>query len=221
MTSHRNPDTNDPDLAAIVAEIVTTKVKAPTRGYATVEHIGLPDGSILHESSQYGFAPVVASWLKTHGYRAGQGAVAAYSAIEKYMALECGIEAEHFRRRAIAQALVALTRDVKVPHVEQMHARMFHMGDRFLAGFPAEHPGTLWASVAAGTSDIDALARAVDRLMRCGYRVGMSRATAVALLGEDNGPDWSYRPTDADKPWIADIERRRPLPDALLPEAPC
>lgn len=219
---HRNPDLSDPGIAAILAELVTTKVPNPPRGFAVVEHIALPDGSILHESSQYGFAPVVASWLKVHGYRAGEGVAVAYKALERYLAGECGVgrdEVQALRRRAIAQALVAMTRDVHVPHPEQIHARTFHMGDRFLAGFlagfPAEHPGTMWASVAAGTSDIDALARAVARLMRCGYRVGMNRATTVALLGEDDGPDWNYRPTDADRPWIDDFERRRPRPEVL------
>lgn len=216
--SHRNPDINNPELAAILAELVTTKVQDPPRGYSIVERIGLPDGSVLHESSQYSFAPVVASWLKTHGYHVGRGAVAAYKALELYLASECGVgcdEVQAFRRRAIAHALVVMTHNVKVPHNEQIHARTFHMGDRYLAGFPAEHQGTLWASVSAGTSDIDALARAVDRLTRCGYRVGMSQATTVALLGEDEGPDWKYRPTEADKLWIADFERRRPRPEAL------
>lgn len=216
--SHRNPDINNPELAAILAELVTTKVQNPPRGYSIVERIGLPDGSVLHESSQYSFAPVVASWLKTHGYHVGRGAVAAYKALELYLASECGMgcdEVQAFRRRAIAHALVVMTHDVKVPHNEQIHARTFHMGDRYLAGFPAEHPGTLWASISAGTSDIDALARAVDRLTRCGYRVGMSQATTVALLDEDGGPDWKYRPTEADKLWIADFERRRPRPEAL------
>jgi len=215
---HRNVDINDPEIAVIFAELVTTKVKNPPRGYAIVEHIALPDGSVLHESSQYGFAPVVASWLKVHGYRAGQGAVAAYEALERYLASECGLGRDYvaaFRRRAIAQALVALTGDVKVQHDEQIHARTFYMGGRYLAGFPGERQGTLWLGISAGTSDIDALARAVDRLMRCGYRVGMSRATTVALLDDDGGPDWNYRPTEADKPWIADFERRRPLPEVF------
>ncbi len=75
--SHRNPNLTNPELAAVLAELVTAKVAKPPRGYGIVERIALPDGSVLHESSQYSFAPVVASWLWTHGYRAGKGAVAA------------------------------------------------------------------------------------------------------------------------------------------------
>lgn len=211
--SHRNPDLTNPELATVLAELVTTKVAKPPRGYGIVEHIALPDGSVLHESSQYSFGQVVASWLWTHGYRAGRGAVAAREALDLYMAGPCGMgeaTVRQYRRTAIAADLVALDGDVLVPHKEQIHARVFEMRDRWLAGFPGEQPGTLWASVSAGTSDIDALARAVDRLMRCGYFSGMARATVVSLIEADTGPDWNYRPTDADRPWIEAFERRRP-----------
>ena len=77
--SHRNgPEISSiPELAAVFAELRTEKVPNPPRGYATVERILLPDGSCIHESSQYGFAEVVARWLWSNGYRARQGTVAA------------------------------------------------------------------------------------------------------------------------------------------------
>lgn len=185
---------SDPDLAAIAAELVTERVPSPPHRYAVVENIMI-DGSTIHGSSQYGFANVVARWLFKHGYRAGQGAVAAYEATERYLASECGLSPAFVRcnrRRSIAQALAAT-----------------QAGHMWIAGFPGEIAGTSWAAVASGDSEVDAIARAVDRLVRNGYRVGMSQALTVKLLEADAGPDWGYRPTQDDAPWIADLKAKQ------------
>ena len=206
--NHRSgpPIDSDPDLAAIAAELVTERVPNPPRGYAVVENIVI-DGCTIHDSSQYGFADVVARWLFKHGYRAGQGAVAAYEATERYLADECGLSPEFVRcnrRRSIAQVLVAT----------------WNGGALWVAGFPGEVDGTLWAAVASGDAEVDAIARAVDRLMRNGCRVGMRRDVAVKLLEADDGPDWGYRPTQDDAPWIADLENKRAREARLAAAAP-
>lgn len=197
--NHRSgpPIDSDPNLAAITAELVTERVPNPPRGYAVVENITI-DGCTIHGSSQYGFADVVARWLFKHGYRAGQGAVAAYEAAERYLADECGLSPEFVRcnrRRSIAQGLRSL-------QVGQLASAMW------VAGFPGEREETSWAAVASGSTEVDSIARAVDRLVRNGYRVGMSRAMTVKLLEADGGPDWGYQPGPLDSPWIADLEAR-------------
>lgn len=195
--NHRSgpPIESDPDLAAIAAELVTARVPNPPRGYAVVENIMI-DGCTIHGSSQYGFADVVARWLFKHGYRAGQGAVAAYKATERYLANECGLSPEFVRcnrRRSIAQALVAKP----CGHLAK---------DGWLAGFAGELE---WDAVAGGGTEIEAIARAVDRLVRNGYRRGMSQRVLVRLLAADAGVDWGYQPTQEDAPWIADLEAKR------------
>lgn len=196
MRHRHSPDIDAiPELAAVFAELRTEEVPNPPRGYATVERILLPDGSCIHKSSQYGFAPVVARWLWSNGYRAGQGTVAAYEASERYLAGECGMGdgwVRCNRRRVIAHQLQAT------------HHPVFN----WLASLTVPHGG-LGVLVATGTDATEALARAVDRLMRAGYRAGMSRAAIDALLERDTGPDWNYQPTQDDAPWVADLQQQR------------
>jgi len=196
MRHRHSPDIDAiPELAEVFGELRTEEVPNPPRGYATVERILLPDGSCIHESSQYGFAPVVARWLWANGYRAGQGTVAAYEANEQYLAGECGMGEGWVRcnrRCSIASSLVA-----------------YKVITTWGAGFPGDEVGKLYATVAAGRSEIDALASAVDRLMRNGYRVGMSRMTVMALLEADGGPR-DYKPTQDDAPWISVYNAKRP-----------
>ena len=192
---HRNgPEISSiPELAAVFAELRTEKVPNPPRGYATVERILLPDGSCIHESSQYGFAEVVARWLWSNGYRARQGTVAAYEANERYLAGECGMGdgwVHCNRRRSIAQSLAAT----------QVRGAMW------IAGLPS-----IADRVAVGDTEINALARAVERLMRAGHRVSMSPATTQHLLAGYTSQDLGYEPTQEDMPWIADLQARRRL----------
>lgn len=186
-----------PDLAAVRAELQTIKVPNPPRGYAIVEHVML-DGCLLHPSSQYEFADAVARWLWRNGYRAGQGVVAAYEAQERYLAGECGMSVAWVaqnRRMVIAANLVTMP-DGNINAVA--------------AGLPVDagrqHPD-LYRIARGPTPDL-AMARAVDRLCRNGYRVGMSRAVLGRLLDSDGGADERYEPTVDDGPWLIEFARR-------------
>lgn len=198
--NHRHgPDIDAiPELAAVFAELRTEEVQSPPRGYATVERILLPDGSCIHESSQYGFAEVVARWLWANGYRAEQGPVAAYEASERYLAGDCGMGdgwVSCNRRRVIAGAITA-------ERTGRLASEMWGAGLVF--------DGALFVVATAG-NEVDALARAVERLMSNGYRVGMARQTAFNLLAADHGSLWDYKPTRDDAPWICDLRRARAL----------
>ena len=167
--NHRSgpPIDSDPDLAAIAAELVTERVPNPPRGYAVV----------------------VARWLYKHGYRAGQGAVAAYEATERYLADECGLSPEFvrcYRRRSIAQVLTAKRTGTVIWRVDCM---------------------TL--AVAVGDTEVNALARAIERLVRAGFRVGMDQMTTARLLDAATFKDLRNEAEPEDAPWIADLEAKR------------
>lgn len=197
MTMRREPIDEIPELAAVRAELETIKVPNPPRGLATVEHIML-DGCVMHESTQYEFADFVARWLWRNCYRAGQGVVAAYEASERYLSHECGMSeawVRQNRRMVIASKLITMP-DGNISAVA--------------AGLPIDtgrqHPDLF--RIARGPTPDLAMARAVDRLVRNGYRVGMSRVVLVRLLDQDGGADESYEPTAEDGPWLIEFARR-------------
>lgn len=201
MRHHHSPDIDSvPELAAVFAELRTEKVPNPPRGYATVERILLPDGSCIHESSQYGFAEVVARWLWSNGYRAGQGTVAAYEANERYLSGECGMGVGWVkcnRRSVAARALITIPPLTPINGIG---------GPTWLTGF-SEKPGTLWACVSSGHTELEALVVAVDRLIRAGWRVGMSKATTVALLDQIGPPNFDYKGHPDDHEWVCWYQR--------------
>lgn len=198
MTMRREPIDEIPELAAVRAELETIKVPNPPRGLATVEHIML-DGCVMHESTQYEFADFVARWLWRNGYRAGHGVVAAYEASELYLSHECGMSeawVRQNRRMVIASKLVTMP-DGNISAVA--------------AGLPIDtgrqHPDLF--RIARGPTVDLAMARAVDWLVRNGYRVGMSRVVLGRLLDQDGGADDSYEPTVEDGPWLIEFARRQ------------